>query len=106
MSSCLNHPSVAAIGRCKQCGKPFCGACEIKGPTGNFCSDECKGLHETFVQRAAKLDDMKKKRSGLGAILKKIVVLGIVLLVVAFGADFMGIEIPVLSEFVEGLLNR
>lgn len=106
MSSCLNHPTVAAIGRCKQCGKPFCGTCEIKGPTGNFCSDECKGRHETFVQRAGKLDDMKKARWGVGAILKKSVILSVIVVAAAAGAHFMGFEIPVLSEFIEGLSNR
>lgn len=104
MSSCVNHASVAAIGRCKQCGKPFCSACECKGPTGNFCSDECKAAHETFMRRAEKLDDMKKKSWGLS--IKKVVVAAIVLLVVAVGADYMGFEIPVLSEFVAGLRNR
>lgn len=99
MSGCLNHPTVEAVGRCKQCGKPFCSACHVKGPTGNFCSDECKAAHETFTRRAAQLDNMKAT-GGFGRIVKRVVILAIVLVVITVGAGMMGIEIPVLSELL------
>ncbi len=69
LSGCINHPSIEAVGRCKQCGKPFCSTCEIPGPTGKFCSDPCKQRHEVFVKRAAKLDDMRRTRSLMVCIL-------------------------------------
>lgn len=100
-SVCLNHPGVEAAARCKQCNKPVCGACIVKGPTGNFCSDECKEKHEYFVQRAHQIDRMKKP-SKLGVRLKwliaKLFVLVVLLLFVgAIGTIF---QIPVLSSIV------
>ena len=107
MSSCLNHPSVEAIGRCKQCNKPFCGACRVKGPTGNFCSDECKATHEAFIRRAKALDDMKGVSSFQVVKLVKrlaLIAIGAVILVVA--ATIMGIEVPYLSELMRNITNN
>ncbi|MBX7258757.1 MAG: hypothetical protein K1Y02_20515 [Candidatus Hydrogenedentes bacterium] len=101
-SVCLNHPGVEAEGRCKQCGKPFCNACKVQGPTGQFCSQECKQKHETFTQRAGALDAQQKKSAGFVATLRKVFNLALALAVIAVVLGIVGsvFEIPVLSNIV------
>lgn len=104
-SACVNHPAIEASGRCKQCSKPFCSACEVPGPTGSFCSGACLRKHEMFVQRAAKLDDMQRDTSFFGKLwirIRKLLVFVVVALILAVALHFMGIEVPWLSE----TLNR
>lgn len=107
-SSCHNHRSIEAVGRCKQCGKPFCSSCRVAGPTGNFCAEECKQAHEQFIDRAEQLDD--KKRLGLGARIwdlgKKILIVGVVVMVLAFVATrFLGINVPILSDIIRRFMG-
>jgi len=105
-STCTAHPGFEAIGRCKQCGKPFCSQCQTKGPTGIFCCGECKELHEEFTARAQQLDSMKRESTFFEKIkiyAKKLIVFAILGLLVAGGLHFAGIEIPVLSEFIDSL---
>lgn len=108
-SGCINHPGVEAVGRCKRCGKPFCGTCRITGPTGNFCSEDCKVTHEQFTERAQKLDNMSRK-SGLGRRLwylgRKVLVFAVVILVLTVVLSFLGIRVPVVSDLIGNLLNR
>src|SRR5262245_7068663 len=102
-SSCLNHPTVEATGRCKQCSKPFCDTCAVRGPTGNFCSQECKQRHEAYVQRAAKLDDMQRDTSFFAKTwirIRKLLVFAIVALILAVVAHFLGVQVPVLSDLI------
>ncbi len=102
-SSCTQHPSTEAIGRCKQCGKPFCGACRIQGPTGYFCTPHCKEKHEEFIERAKQLDDVRTSR-GFGQLfmrIRQLIVISIVVLIAAAVATYYGIYIPVLSDFLE-----
>ena len=109
MSSCLNHPSVEASGRCKQCNKPYCTACRVQGPTGNFCSDECKVNHETFMRRAKALDDMKGAGGGMRTIKKfigSVVTLSIAGVILAIAATIMGFDIPVVSEFFRDIVDN
>ena len=104
VSVCVNHPSVQATGRCKQCSKPFCDACVIKGPTGNFCSAACKTRHEAYVQRAAALDDMRRDTSFFAKLwiwIRKLLVFAIVALVLAVAAHFLGVHVPWLSDFIK-----
>jgi hypothetical protein len=101
----VNHPTVEAFGRCKQCTKPFCSACEVAGPTGSFCSEACKKKHETFVQRAAKLDDMQRDTSFFGKLwirVRKVLAFVIIALILALAVHFMGVTVPWLSD----ILNR
>lgn len=105
-SGCINHPGVEAIIRCKQCGRPACSTCRVKGPTGEFCSEECKEKHQSFVQRAQQVDAMKKAKRGFpfGRLIRKAIVIAVLLIfAVALGAAF-GIEIPFLSPLVRGFL--
>lgn len=106
-STCLNHPSVEAVGRCKQCLKPICAACRVVGPVGIFCSNECKEKYELFVERAARLDQMPQPRALVFRTIRKLVVqliiLAAVALVVGFGADMFGFDIPYLDGVIEKL---
>ena len=107
LSGCINHPSIESVGRCKQCGKPFCGTCEILGPTGKFCSDPCKQRHEVFVKRASKLDDMRRTSGVFGKLmdrLKKLAVFAAAILIVAVVVHFFGVEVPVLSDLIRNVL--
>jgi len=103
-STCTNHPGVAAVGRCKQCGKPFCTTCRIQGPTGRFCSEACKEQHQEFVKRAARLDDRRRDTSFFAKIwirLKKTAVYLLAALIVLVVLHFFGIYIPLVSDQIE-----
>lgn len=107
LSSCLNHPAVEAVGRCKQCGKPFCATCELLGPTGKFCSDPCKQRHESFVKRASKLDEMRRTSGLFGKLmdrLKKLLVYAAAVLVIAVIVHFFHVRVPILSDFINSIL--
>lgn len=104
LSSCTNHPGVEAAGRCKQCGKPFCSACEVAGPTGRFCSQACKDRHESFTQRAAQLDDMRRDTSFFAKLwirVKKLLVWVIAALAIAVALHFFGVHVPFVSPFIQ-----
>src|SRR5262245_6258361 len=106
-SSCLNHPSVEATGRCKQCSKPFCDTCAVRGPTGNFCSAECKQRHEAYVQRAAKLDDMRHDTSFFAKTwiwIRKLAVFAIVVLILGVVIHYLGYPVPILSDLINQYL--
>lgn len=105
-SGCINHPGVEAAIRCKQCGRPACSACRVKGPTGDFCSEECKEKHQSFVQRAQQMDAMKKAKRGIpfGQWIRKIIILAIVVIFLVVLAGMFGIEIPFLTPLVRGFL--
>lgn len=103
-SVCINHPGVEAVGRCKQCGKPFCNACKVSGPTGFFCSAECKQKHEVFVQRAQQLDS-KKGGLGFGRLMRRGIGLIMVILIIAIALGVFGtiFQVPVLSPMVRSV---
>ena len=105
-SGCINHPSIESVGRCKQCGKPFCGTCELKGPTGRFCSEDCLKRHEVFVGRASKLDDMRGGSGFLSKLmnrLKKLLFYGAGALIILVVLHFIGVQVPVVSDFLNSL---
>ncbi|HRK32961.1 MAG TPA: hypothetical protein PLJ47_00090 [Candidatus Hydrogenedentes bacterium] len=105
-SGCINHPGVESVGRCKQCGTPFCNACKVQGPTGFFCSAVCKEKHEVFVKRAQELDT-RKGRLGIGYFLGRIMGFAVALLVIAILLGVVGVvfQVPVLSPFVANVRN-
>ncbi len=100
-SNCINHPGVEAVGRCKQCGKPFCNSCKIMGPTGLFCSEECKQKHETFVQRAQQFESRKGSVSIMAKV-RKILggLIAIIIVAIILGVVGTLIDVPILSDLV------
>ena len=107
-SVCVHHPSIEAAVRCKQCGTPVCGTCKVSGPTGNFCSEECRAKHEQFIRRAQELE---KRRPMVGwwtkiqRLLVKLVVLIALVLFIASLLTYFGVEVPVLSEQLRRYIN-
>jgi hypothetical protein len=106
-SACVNHPAVEAAARCKACLKPICNACKVMGSTGVFCSPACKEKYESFVERAAKMDQMPKPKAFNMARIRSIVVKFVILLVLlaalAVGASFLGIDVPIVGEYITKL---
>lgn len=106
LSGCINHPGIEATGRCKQCGTPFCGACEVRSANGRFCSTMCRDKYEQFAARARQLD----KHPPRGGILMRlrIFVFKIAGLVLAVGAIVFGLayfDIPVAGRIARALLQ-
>ena len=97
-SGCINHPGVEAAIRCKQCGRPVCGACIETGPTGRFCSTNCRDQHQAFIARAQQLEG----RSGTGlftklkSLLNWLIIAVVVLAVIGFVSTLF--YIPVISD--------
>jgi hypothetical protein len=102
---CINHPGVEASARCKMCGKGLCNACRIVGPSGIFCSEDCKKRHEEFIRRA---EGLERKQGSSGLFMSRVRnMIGwiIVVVVVAFGVTiagrFFGFHVPYLSDIVD-----
>ena len=96
---CINHPNLEAIGRCRQCSKPVCSNCGVRGAKGLYCSDICREKHEQFMERAKDTDLERATRRGLFFHLRKLIgsliMLGVVLFALGFTAYH--IFIPVLT---------
>ena len=108
-STCTAHPGFEAIGRCKQCSKPFCSKCQTKGPTGIFCCAACKETHEQFVQRAQQMDNMRKDSTTFASIMimaRKLVFGVFALVIIGAILHFAGVNVPVLSSIIADLLNN
>ncbi|MBI2422474.1 MAG: hypothetical protein HYV27_06575 [Candidatus Hydrogenedentes bacterium] len=97
-TGCINHPTVQAVARCKQCSRPVCNSCIVPGPTGRFCSPVCKEKHEHFLRQASQMDS--KARGALFIKLKSL--LTSILIAAAVGGVILFIatrvEIPVLTD--------
>ena len=106
-STCTQHPGFDAIGRCKQCGKPFCSQCQVKGPTGLFCCENCKKMHEAFTQKAMQLDSMTKTSSMLtkltGFVKQLIAWIILALFIAAIAHYVFNVEVPVISEWLRSV---
>ena len=103
LSSCINHSSVAATARCKQCGKPVCGACVVSSPFGSFCSDVCREKFETFAKRAQELErNTTQTRWNIGVKLRQFFSFIIVVIMVFAVLGVIGtlFYIPVLSQLI------
>lgn len=91
------------IARCKQCGGPITDFNKIMGPTGMFCSEECKQRHEAFTRRAAAIESNRPAHGGLrrflGSIVGRAVFMFIVLVVIGLAASIF--HIPVIGDIVE-----
>lgn len=110
-SSCINHPGIEAVARCKMCGKPVCGTCVVSGTTGKFCCEICREKHAEFTQRAKAFEDRKGKgfalKSKLFHLLGKLIVLVIVLAFVAvLVTAFTQFDIPVVGPVIRQYLPK
>ena len=108
-SNCTTHPGFEAIGRCKQCGKPFCSKCQIKGPTGIFCCPECKETHEAFTTRAQQFDSMRRDSTTFEKIkitIRKVVMTALFILIIAVIFHFVGVDIPVVSDTIRSITDK
>ncbi len=105
-SGCINHPGMAATHRCKQCSTPMCDSCAVRGPTGVFCSAECKQRHESYMQRAQEMDG--RARGTFFTKLKGAITWLIVASVACLSMAFVStkINIPILSGIVQQLRNK
>ena len=100
---CINHPSVQAVARCKQCGKAVCSSCVHRGPTGNFCCEECKEKHQAFIKRAQDMDDRPNKGQFVSSMavkrwLFRLVGVAVLVVIVAVALSYLGVSVPVLSR--------
>ncbi len=100
---CINHPNVEAIGRCRQCSKPVCGECGVRGPQGLYCSEPCREKHEQFMKRAEELGLERVGRRGIAYHIRNLLGTLFMLAVVLFGIGFLATRfyIPVVSEVTE-----
>lgn len=98
--TCIVHHDRAAAARCGRCHKPICQECVISTADGKFCSRECAAKTADF--RAAQ-GKMKKTSGAVGAFIKKIVLLVIVLFVLGgINKYYFKGKMPVIG----GLLNK
>ena len=107
-TGCIHHPNMQAVNRCKQCTVPTCHKCTVVGPTGKFCSENCKNIHEAFIRRSQELNT--KAGSVFFVKIRKLLTTLLFLVVVMFAAGVVGtvFYIPVLSELtarVRGLIG-
>jgi len=91
------------LGRCKQCGAPITLANMVKGPTGLFCSPDCRTRHEAFVQKAAQIEQRERPVGGLFFVrlrsaLTTLIVLAVLGACAAFLGDLYGFQIPIVSR--------
>lgn len=104
---CINHPNIEAVGRCKQCSKPVCSNCGVRGVAGYYCSEICREKHEQFMQRAKDMDLDRATKRGLffhtRKLMGSLLMLGVVLFALGFTAYH--IYIPILSELTIKVLN-
>jgi len=75
----------------------------VKGPTGMFCSEDCRSRHEAFVQRAAQLDQPQRPVRGLffarlRSAVATVLVLAVLGACAAFLGDLYGFQIPFVSH--------
>lgn len=105
-SGCINHPGVEAAFRCKQCGKPVCNTCVVKGPTGHFCGAPCKERHEGFVQRAQSMQQDGRRTGQIGK-LRRFLIRAVIFIVALGGLGFVALyfDIPVVAAIIRKLLG-
>ena len=102
-SGCINHTTVPATARCKQCSRPVCGKCVVVASFGRFCSEACRDQYQDFVNKAEVNESSRKRFSTfrIGPWIRKAVVLLILLGAIGFVASVT--RIPVLSPLVRGI---
>ena len=96
-SYCLRHPEVEAVGRCRQCGVPFCAECRVDVDEGLYCGMECRAKHKQFINRSEGVD-----RARRGGILQKAIMLAVIAAAISAALHFAGVDVPVVSDLIRG----
>jgi len=80
----------------------------VGGPTGRFCSFECREKHEKFVKDAQGCELGKKRGGGLSRTIRSLVSSAVVLAAVllALGVVCSLFEVPVLSGLTRMVRGR
>ncbi len=104
-TACIHHPAVEAIAHCHQCSTPVCGRCVVAGPTGRFCSFECREKHEQFVEKARDCDVNGKQGGRFSRAVRKLFGYLVFLAAVLFclGILCTMYEVPLLSEWTRAV---
>lgn len=79
---CYFHTTRDALIRCKQCSKPICHDCRINTEMGIFCSEECYKKSKHFIELIVEYDKKKSSYWIFSGIIRKIVGLGIIIIVI------------------------
>lgn len=97
-AACINHPTIHATIRCKQCSRPVCDSCVVQGPLGRYCSTVCKEKHQHFHQQVQTMDTRARGASfaKVKSMISTFLVLVAVLVVVGVFATL--VEVPILSN--------
>ena len=105
-STCINHPSRPATGRCKRCNIPLCSECKLVAKEGTFCSEKCLAQTRVFMDRAKELG--RDVRSGRSRFPGRVVVVIAVLigLFVLLRFKFGVTSFAQLQSFLLGLIGR
>jgi len=111
----MNKPSdekvfseLDVIGRCKQCGKGVTDQNKVTGPTGMFCSAECKEKHEAFITRLEEMESRRRPpRLSLGFRIRKLLslLIAVAFFAVVAGAVSIYFDIPVLAPLTWRILG-
>lgn len=88
-STCINHPLVKAIARCKKCMKPICRDCQLTTDLGIFCSDVCYQQMKTFIARQGAYDKKPRWHWAAAKWLRRLIGLVILLAIIAAVAYFV-----------------
>ncbi|MDI6783976.1 MAG: hypothetical protein QME64_07780 [bacterium] len=87
-STCINHPLVPAVARCKQCMKPVCRNCQVPTDIGIFCSEGCYVQMKGFMARQGAYDKKPRWHWTLSKWIRRLVGLAILLIIIAAVAYF------------------
>lgn len=104
-SRCFTHPERTAVARCKQCHKPLCERCVKKMPGGIYCSDECYQKAVSFQDRVERLDVEGKRGPGLGKLVGRLVIAGVVIAILYYVFVSRGVRgVGDLIDLLKGLI--
>jgi hypothetical protein len=78
----------------------------VKGPTGQFCGEECKERHEKFVSRAQELQRTSRGIGVFTRIKSALIKFAVTIVAVAFLGFFaVYFNIPVLGDLVRNIMD-
>lgn len=83
-SMCPNHPDSPVIARCATCNKPVCAQCLFERNGAAYCSVQCAENAERMQYQANSVIE-SKNRADHNSIARKLIILGILILLAAIG---------------------